>query len=609
MRPLARWLALTMALVFVLAACGTSAAPTATPSPAKAVPTPTQVAVTSPTPGTTASSPHMTQAAQTSYSPEKVKELLANGFYLGGMQYAPGEEPQIGGTLTVSNRGDLPGADPMLSSGISSNNILSSIHGEGSLLRPKRSNIFEPEAHIAESWTSNEDSTIWTFKLRKDVKWHDGTGLVAEDLKWWIDLAYFPPTGRRTAYIGTFGPLKEVQAPDAYTLKLIMKQSAPHVLAEIMNNAAAPTHPRHLLKPLADAGNVLVSMQDANWVSVGPYKVDSYQKGSSFKSVRFDQYYEVDAKGRRMPYLDAVFYPFIPDRTVAVSAFRAGRIDGTSRGTGHHLTPDLVDGIKRSLGNKAWFMRLSYLSWGAGLQATKPPFNDQRVRTAIHLYSDRDQWTQLVYGGYGLVGTTMVPGSSWSNPDYVNWPGFNPKTKAQDQAEAKRLMKEAGVEGMPINVICRDVYIPNCEFMELTLRGLGFVPKLDIMDINRQTTLLQAGNFQLDMRPGGTGNPSTLLTAFVTTNPLNTHKHGDVQVDKYHELIQTTIDPTMRQKLTWEADKYITVDKAWYPHWGWEEAVVAYRTYVKGMWIPGEQVQNNNDMSEVWIDKKVRSAA
>jgi len=228
------------------------------------------------------------------------------------------------------------------------------------------------------------------------------------------------------------------------------------------------------------------------------------------------------------------------------------------------------------------------------------------VRRAIVLYTDRQEGIKLVYGGYALEGTFMVPGSMWSDPSFVTWPGFNPKTKAQDQAEAKRLMQEAGVVGTPLTITCRDFYLQNCEFMEATMRGLGFVPKLDVMDLNRQNPLLQSGNFQIDMRPGGAGKAGNLLTSFVTTNPLNSHKHGDKQVDKYAELIDTTVDPKERQRLVWEADRYITYDKAWYPHWYWEEAVVAYRTYVKGLWIPGEQVQHNNEMSTVWIDTRLK---
>ena len=597
---------LAIVMLFLVAACGGGASPTAVPTAPVAGTTPTAApAGTGSVPTAIPDQDFAGMASQTAYSQERLKELIAEGFWVGGLQYGAGLEPKMGGTLTFSNRGDLPGADPMLAAGISSNNVLSSIHGEGSLVRPARENVFEPVPHIAESWTATEDFKVWTFKLRKDVEWHDGTTLVAEDLKFWIDLAYFPPAGRKTAYIGTFGPLQEVQVVDDYTLQLVMKQGAPFLLEELMNNAAAPTHPRHILKPML-ASNALISMQDANWVSVGPFKFEAYNKGSSFKAIRFDQYFEKDDKGRTLPYLDSIFYPFISDRTVAVSAFRAGWIDGTSRGTGHHLTPDHVENIKKSLGDEAWFLRLSYLSWGAGLNATKPPFDDINVRKALSLYTDRQEGIKLVYGGYALGGTIMVPDSYWSDPSFRTWPGFNPATKAQDQAEAKRTLKETGYEGTSLNVTCRDFYLPNCEFMEVMLRGLGFNPRLDVMDMNRQTTLLQSGNFQIDMRPSGAPSPSRMLTGFTTTNPLNTHKHGDKKVDEYADLLDTTIDQAQRRKLTWEADKYVILDKAYYPHWYWEEAIVSYRTYVKGMRIPGEQIQHNNEMATVWIDTSLK---
>ena len=75
-------------------------------------------------------------------------------------------------------------------------------------------------------------------------------------------------------------------------------------------------------------------MVDQGWVSVGPFKFDQYNKGSSFRAVKNDLYFEKDSAGRALPYLDSVYYAVIPDRTVAVSAFRAGRIDGTSAAPG-----------------------------------------------------------------------------------------------------------------------------------------------------------------------------------------------------------------------------------------------------------------------------------
>ena len=76
---------------------------------------------------------------------------------------------------------------------------------------------------------------------------------------------------------------------------------------------------------------------------------------------------------------------FLLPGMVAVSAFRAGRIDGTSRGTGHHFTPYHVSNAKKSLGDEAWFARLPYVGWGAGFQAMKPPSNDLRLRQGLNL--------------------------------------------------------------------------------------------------------------------------------------------------------------------------------------------------------------------------------
>jgi peptide/nickel transport system substrate-binding protein len=496
----------------------------------------------------------------------------------------------------------------MVYTGISNDNMLSSITGEGSLLRPKPSNVSEPEGWLAESWTSEENFTVWTFKLRKDVRWHDGSTFTAQDFKFWLDLAVFPPSGRKAAsgIPGNFGPPKEVQVVDDHTVRIVLNLPSPHFLETVKTYSNVVSHKRDLAQKEIDKGNVKVQMSDIGWVALGPFKYDQYQKGSSFRAVKFDQYFEKDAQGQALPYLDAVFFPIIPDVTVAVSAFRAGRIDGTSRGTGHHLTPDHVSNIKKSLGDKAYFLRLPYLGWGAGFNATKAPFNDVRLRRALNMYTDRAEQAQLVYGGFGIENALMHPGSYWWNPDFRNWPGYNSAKKAQDQADAKKLLKEAGLEGTPITITCRDFYLQNCEFLNLTLKQLGTNPRIDVMDQLRLQELTQPGNYQVQITSFSPELPNQLLLTLVTTNPLNTNKHGDTKVDDYHKTIQTTIDPAERRKVLWEAEYYVAVEQAYAQPWTREEGVIGLRTYVKGVWTPAAAVHNLNDHRTTWIDTSLK---
>ena len=607
---LAQMVASVVAALLTFLSCGQAAVPTATTAPAKPTPTPgaqpTPAPSAQPSPGTTAAIPAVSNQ-YSAYTADQIKEYLAGNFYVPGMQFGQGQDPQYGGQLTASTRADYNGNDAYNTGDTTSIEMLSPVYGDGTLLRPKPSNNIDSEPYIAESWTTDTDFTEWTFKLRKDVKWHDDVPLTAKDVKFWVDNAVFPLPGRRVpTHAQNMGYPKEAHVIDDYTVKLVYKNPSPHLLETLFIQGNYDAVPQHLVQKKIDAGNMDWQPADWGWVGFGPFKMDRYEKASSMRLVRNDRYFEKDSKGRTLPYLDSLYFAIITDRSVAVSALRAGRIDRTSNGTGHHVTPDDVAAIKRSLGDKAWFFRLPYLGWGIGFQATKPPFDNVRLRQAINLYADRQQQIKLVYGGFGLQNAMLTPGTYWWNPETLKWPGYNPATKKEDQARALELVKESGLAGTEAHILCKDVYLPNCEFADLTLRGLGLNSKIDVVSPLDMVKRTQDGNFQLTITSYSPDLPNQLLLTLLTTNPIATTKTTDTKIDEYYKQIVATIDPAERRKITWEAERYVSVDQAYGFTFSKEEAAIAWRTYVKGQWVPMAHVQDLNDMRLVWIDKSLR---
>ena len=598
-----------LALILVLSACGPGATPTATPAaaiPTAVAPRPALTAGATPT---TASAASANDLKVSPYPPEKLKALVADGFLVHGMQFARGEEPQYGGTAIFTHRMDIPSSDPMVTSTISLTGLTKEVTGAGSLVRPKQENNWEVEGYLAQSWETSADFKEWTFKLHPDIKWHDGAPLTAQDIKFWIDLAVFPPAGRKQATFALgFGPLKEVQVIDPLTVRFIEKEPVPFLL-ETMPGASAATslsHKRDLTQKELDKGNIKVNMSDLGWVSVGPFKIDKYDVGSRFKVVRNPYYFEKDEKGRQMPYLDGIDNPIIPDSQTGVSAFRAGRVDGTARGSGYHLNPGQVMSVKKDLKGKVWFARSFYSGWGVIPNATVAPFNELKLRKAVQLFIDRDEWAQLAYGGYASPGGATFPGSFWANPAVVTWPGYNPATKKQDREEALRLVKEAGYTNARFGILCRDNYLFNCEAADSQLRQMGLNSYIDIADTNRQAERSQTGQYQTQLGSLGADLPGNLLTAWLTTNPLATNKAGDTKIDDYDKRLSTTVDPMKRRDLVWEVEKYLLQDQVYAFPGPWEEATVAYRTYIKGMWVSGANPLGNNSHQTVWMDQKLR---
>jgi peptide/nickel transport system substrate-binding protein len=619
-----------MVMILVLSACGQAAEPTAT-APAATAPTaapagaepaapaepgapvPDAAATKVPaaaTPAAAASGHPYTDAEIKAmkwppYTFELTKKYLSEGFYLPETRFGAKEEPKYGGVAIFAHRRDIPSSDPMKTATISLTGLTKQIHSVGNLVRSKRDVQAEVEGHIAETWEVSDDFKAWTFNLRKDIQWHDGTPLVAEDVKFWMDLAKFPPEGRFLSTAARyFGDLKEVQVVDDHTVRLVMNTPAPWLLDTLQK--AYFSHPRHLAQPLIEGGNPGVQMADFGWVGMGPYKFDRYDPGSRFRTVRNPNYYEKDSEGRSLPYMDGIDNPIIQDRTVGISAFRAGRIDGTARGSGFFLQPSDVVNVNKDLPGKAWFQRTYYSGWGPVLNATTAPFDDINLRKAVQLWIDRVEWGLSAYGGFAQINGILRPGSYWYNPAAATYPGFDMSKKEEDRAEAKRLVEASGYDGMKVGQNCRENYLFNCESFDIQARGLGLAMNINILDTNQNTERQQRGQYQSLMSGGGVSFPGQMLGNWKTSNPIHAYKSGDPKFDEYDFIIQTTLDPLKRRDTAWEVEHYILVEKAYQIPGPWEEAVTAYRAHIKNMPISWDSPLQNNEHATVWYDPAMK---
>lgn len=602
----ARVFVLALIAILVMAACGEGAAPTVVPQG----PTPTSAvtAPASPTPQPEADAGNDTPLATgTGYPAELAKKHIAENFMLPGMTYGDGETPQYGGTANFSNKAELPNDDPTLNASITLRNVLGPLVGNGGLVGTKRRANAEPRPVLAESWTASDNFKVWTFKLRPEVKWHDGTPLVADDIKFSYDLNVNPPKGRRvgSSLANALPNFQEIQVVDQHTVKLIFKVGSPHLLETLASESNEVTLPRHLAQKELDKGNLAFGLAPLGWVSTGPYKFSDHVRGSSFTVVRFDGYWEKDEQGRALPYLDSVVNTPIPDRAVALGAFRAGRLDAMSRGIGTNLDPREVILVKRTFDTKVWFHRYPYLAYGVSMNVMKPPFDDVRARKAVNLYLNREEGAAKMQGGFAFSSGFLSPASWWHSYQYTEWPGFNPATKAQDQVEAKRLMTEAGLVGVKVPISCRTDYLFMCEFQESVLRGVGFEPSIQLMDVNQYSEAVRTLQFVVEQ--GASCNylqPGQCMTSLVTTAESN--RYNDPKIDEFQSIILNSTDPIVRRQALWDAERYFLLEKAYEAKFYREEVVGPYRTYLKGSIVPGAQAHQNTDRATDWIDKSLK---
>src|SRR5258705_1693227 len=274
---------------------------------------------------------------------------------------------------------------------------------------------------LAESWSIDPDGKVYAFKLRKGVKFHDGEVFDASDVKFSFERAK-APTSTNKAKKAVFDNVSRIDTPDPFTVILVLNQADGNFLFRMGENPAV------ILDPKSAATTATKP------VGTGPFKFDSWAKGSSVTLSKFDGYRNANAVK-----LKKVVFRFINDPAAQVAALLAGDIDGMPR-----------FGAPQNLKQFQSDPRFSVVIGGTegktivSINNKKKPFDDVRVRRAIAAAIDRKAVIDGAQEGFGApIGSHMVP----SDAGYIDLTGVNP----YNPEKAKALLKEAGV-ATPLNV-------------------------------------------------------------------------------------------------------------------------------------------------------------
>jgi len=286
------------------------------------------------------------------------------------------------------------------------------------------------ELDLAESVKQIDDLT-YEFKIRKGVRFHkvppvNGRELTSEDVKYSIERVS-GLHGKKTDFKHRYyfeDKIKSIETPDKYTI--IFKTVEPY--APFLLYISSPWCPI-VAKEVVDQHGNLKNVA----IGTGPFILKEFVKGSHITMEKNPDYWK---KG--LPYLDAINIKIMSDPSSVLSAFIAGRLDGT--GAYHHQletlqkeAPETI--IERLEGTHMWVLRVQ--PWIEGKKPLKPPLDNIKVRQAIAMAIDKPKLLKLAWGGFGTVGIGPVPpifADSLKEADQVQ---YNPK-------RAKQLLAEAG---------------------------------------------------------------------------------------------------------------------------------------------------------------------
>ena len=524
-----------------------------------------------------------------------------------------GRGARYGGTLVLANRGDPPaGFDPLRTSSIALHHIAGALFGPGNLVMRCRENMYAVCPYLATSWTTNPGFTEWTFTIRGDVRWHDGTPFTTEDARFWLELAQFGVTVddkvRAPAYFkGELGDVKRVEVLEHDRLRVTFSHRNPNFLDVLANPRFKMAHPHHLMQPQIERGDVSVNPSDIDLVGLGPFTLDSYARGSVIRIRRFDRYWE-EALGGKLPYLDGIDYVMMPDPFAMDVAFRSGRLDGGARGQAHYLTAERKDRYVRDLGDDLFFAEMEGGNFRLAFNVLKAgPWQDPDVRRAIALWIDKRASIPSALGGFGWTSPDLGPPNIPIPRHFINWPKFDAGQLQQKRVTAQQLLADAGyAEGFSMGHLCRGLNTAPCEFLKAQLSALGINLRLQIVDEgewNRARVSLDYDSQEGRLTPSPIPEGTESVYGRYSSSPDAYAKHDDTRVDDLYRRLREALTFNQRVEIWREIERYLFVEQTYVIPIAESINVVPYRTHVKDLVIPTEDAHTHTDFATVWLDK------
>ena len=273
---------------------------------------------------------------------------------------------------------------------------------------------------LADSWEISEDKLVYTFFIKRGIKWHDGVPLTAHDVVFSYQKIMDPKVDSphlRSYY----KDIKNVEAVDDHTVRFAYAK--PYFLA-LEFCGGIPIVPKHIF----ENGDFNTDPAGRSPVGTGPYKFVEWKTGSQIVLVRNEDYW-----GKR-PHIRRIVFKIINDPSVAFQVLKREELDLAG------LTPIQWSRQTQSEAFQENFDKLSYFTPNysyIGWNMTKPYFSDRQVRTALTYLVNRELILKEILYGLGEV---------VSNPFYINSPEYDKSIEPYpyDREKAKRLLDEAG---------------------------------------------------------------------------------------------------------------------------------------------------------------------
>ncbi|GMK42000.1 peptide ABC transporter substrate-binding protein [Paenibacillus sp. CCS19] len=414
---------------------------------------------------------------------------------------------------------------------------------------------------LATSWTVSEDGKSYTFKLRQDVKFQDGTPFNAEAVKYNYDRILDPATKAANA-AALLAPYESSEIIDEYTIKLNLSTPSRAFLGNLSQALLGIVSPTAAKKYGDQFG--------LNPVGSGPFKFVKWNQNADIEVERNPDYNwapeTVDNKGA--PYLDGITFKIIPEEATRIGSVQSGQVLAAET-----VPPQNIVALKDDKKTQILEANTVGLPYTLFFNQERPPWNEAKARQAVQLAVDVDSIVKTLYlGTYDRAWSPLTPGTFGYDPSLEN--SIKP-----DLEKANALLDELGwvkgadgvrekdgkkltihyVDGTPNREKRNDIAV----IIQQQLKAVGIAVEVEITKDVR-TVVFTNGAYDLYGNSQVNSDPNALYSFYHTAAPNarpTLPRLSDPEIDKLLEQGRVEADDTKRADIYKQIQKSI-IDQA-----------------------------------------------
>ena len=416
----------------------------------------------------------------------------------------------------------------------------------------------EAVPELAESFSSSEDGTVWTFKIREGVLFHDGEELNADVVKKNIERA-----SRHNALAPSYNTMTEVRVTDPMTIEIVLSEPSP-TFPELISYHGSPIFSPNVI----DDENTDITAP----VGTGPYIFKEYRDEQIYLEANPDYY-----KGK--PSIDKVVFYHIPDENTRVSALKAGDVNALADvGV---ILPDQVPDIEGYEGitmKTVDVLTSIYLHF----QNENSPVSDAALRRGISMLMDRDELVEKLNSGFGKpAGGIISPlAGYWIKSDTA--PRFVPD-------EAKAIFEGLEISESIDILVCanwarRWPILSIAQYLQTELNSAGFNVSMRSLEMGAYMDEAREGNYHITFTPWTGSDPDDFFRAWIQSDgSLNTARglfYSNPEADELIAAGRKEIDRERRREIYNELQDIISEEMPMTPIYH-DMTIYATKDYVK----------------------------